>query len=219
MTELKKEMQLPQTKDLAYYLSLNYPMELVEDDGRLVASIPDLPGCVSFGDTPEEALANLKATKQLWLEGALASGETIVEPSTIEDFSGKFVLRIPRSLHQALDREARHQGASLNTYIGHLLSERHKLTTLEAVAEQWAVACAAAPLVACLQHKHHGSRQWRHQNTGDSWQVQVTDPGVCHTHEDISGVELLDIVPYLPQPPKVYHTVVKQRKLPVYENV
>jgi antitoxin HicB len=194
-------------------------MELVEDDGRLVASIPDLPGCVSFGDTPEEALTNLRATKQLWLEGALASGEAIAEPSTIEDFSGKFVLRIPRSLHQALDREARQQGVSLNTYIGHLLAERHKLTSLETVAEQWAMACAAAPAVTFLQHQHHYSRQWQHPGGADFWQFHFTGAGQCQAHDDTSGVEPLDILPYLPKPPKVFHAVVKPKKLRIYENV
>jgi len=210
---------LPQTKDLAYYLGLNYPMELVEDDGRLVASIPDLPGCVTFGDTPEEALANLKATKQLWLEGALASGENIVEPSTLEDFSGKFVLRIPRLLHQALDREARTQGVSLNAYIGHLLSERHKLTALEAVAEQWAVACAAAPGITVLQYRHHGARQWRYQNRSDSWHLQLANSTQCHAHVDIGGAEPIDVGSYLPKPPNVYRAVVKQPKLQAYGNV
>lgn len=218
MTEPKKEKQLPPTRDLAYYQGLNYPMELVEDDGRLVASIPDLPGCVSFGDTPDEALANLRATKRLWLEGALASGETIVEPSTIEDFSGKFVLRIPRSLHQSLDREARAQGVSLNAYIGHLLSERHKLTALESVAQQWAVACVAAPTVTFLEHKHHGARQWRQLSSNDIYHVQFTNAGVCHAHQPVES-ELLDMVPYIPQPPKDYHVVVKQRKLRAYANV
>jgi antitoxin HicB len=218
MTELKKEKELPQTKDLAYYLGLNYPMELVEDDGRLVASIPDLPGCVSFGDTPQEALANLRATKQLWLEGALASGETIVEPSTIEDFSGKFVLRIPRSLHQSLDREARAQGVSLNAYIAHLLSERHKLTALETVAEQWALACAATPTITFLEHQHHGARQWRQHGSSDLCHVQFTNAGFCLANQEVES-ELLDMLPYLPQPPKDYHTVVKQRKLRAYGNV
>jgi predicted RNase H-like HicB family nuclease len=148
-------------------------MEIVEDDGRFVVSIPDLPGCVSYGDTPEEALANLKATKQLWLKGALESGQTIVEPSMVEDFSGKFVLRIPRSLHHALDREARKQGVSLNMYTVHLLSERHKLTSLECAAEQWAAACAAAPRVSVLQYKHSDFNRWKCEGSAGfgSWRL------------------------------------------------
>jgi antitoxin HicB len=217
MTEPKKETRLPETKDLEYYLALNYPMEIVEDDGRFVVSIPDLPGCVSFGDTPEEALANIKATKSLWLKGAVESGETIVEPTTVEDFSGKFVLRIPRSLHQALDREARKQGVSLNMYIAHLLSERHKLAALETFAEQWAAACAAVPNVTFLEYKLHDVRQWQHQNVDDSCQWHFST-GVAHrVSSRVDTLGLVNMLPHLPKPPKVYRTVVKQRKPEAYQ--
>lgn len=218
MTEAKKEMQLPETKDLAYYLSLNYPMEIVEDDGRFVVSILDLPGCVSYGDSPEEALANLKATKHLWLKGALESGKTIVEPSMVEDFSGKFVLRIPRSLHHALDREARKQGVSLNMYIAHVLSERHKLTSLENVAEQWAAACAASPKVTMLTCKHADFNQWRSEGSADLWHWHVSGGSRSHGHFSQEDAGLVNMVAYLPKPPKVYKAVVKQSKLGVYQN-
>jgi antitoxin HicB len=207
---------LPETKDLEYYLALNYPMEIVEDDGRFVVSIPDLPGCVSFGDTPAEALANIKATKSLWLKGAVESGETIVEPTTVEDFSGKFVLRIPRSLHQALDREARKQGVSLNMYIAHLLSERHKLATLETLAEQLAAACAAAPNVTLLEYKLHDVRQWQHQSAADSCQWHFV---AHHGSSGVDALALADMVGYIPKPPKVYRAVIKQQKLEAYQNV
>jgi antitoxin HicB len=218
MTEAKKEMRLPATKDLEYYLALNYPIEIVEDDGRFVVSIPDLPGCVSYGDTSEEALANIKATKRLWLKGAVESGETIVEPTTVEDFSGKFVLRILRSLHQALDREARQQGVSLNMYIAHVLSERHKLTMLETVAEQWAGMCAAAPKVTLLEYKLHGARQWRHQSAAGSCQWYFTASAARHGISGVDALDLADVLPYISKPPKVYRAVVKQRKLEAYQN-
>jgi antitoxin HicB len=217
MTEAKKEMQLPETKDLSYYLSLNYPMEIVEDDGRFVVSIPDLPGCVSYADTPEEALANLKATKQLWLKGALESGQTIIEPSVVEDFSGKFVLRIPRSLHHALDREARKQGVSLNMYVAHLLSERHKLTWVENVAEQWAAACAASSKTT-VQCKHVDFSQWKSEGSADFWQLDLIGASGSRGNVCAEDAPLINMVDYLPKPPKVYRAVVKQNK-GVYQNV
>jgi len=207
---------LPETKDLEYYLALNYAMEIVEDDGRFVVSIPDLPGCVSYGDTPEEAVANIKATKRLWLKGAVESGETIVEPTTVEDFSGKFVLRIPRSLHQALDREARQQGVSLNMYIAHQLSERHKLTKLETFAEQWAGMCAAVPKVTLLEYKLHDVRQWQHASAAASCRWHFSS-GAHHGSSVINAVALADMVPYLSKPPKIYRAVVKQPKLEAYQ--
>ena len=212
MTEPKKETRLPETKYLEHYLALKYPMEIVEDDGRFVVSIPDLPGCISYGDSADEALNNIKSTKHLWLKGAVESGQAIAEPKTVDDFSGKFVLRVPRSLHQALDREARQQGVSLNMYISHLLSERHKLTALESFAEQWAVMCTA-PKVTFLEYKLHDVRQWHHQHAAGSCQWHFTTD-VPH-HGSSGGYELAmaDMVPYLPKPPKVYRAVVKQRRL------
>jgi antitoxin HicB len=110
---------------LDHYLKLNYPVEMVVDGDAFVASFPDLPGCVSYAETVGEAYRNLKSTQKLWIKGQLDSRRPVPEPSHVEDFSGKFVLRIPRGLHQSLDRKARKQGVSLNHYISHVLSECH----------------------------------------------------------------------------------------------
>lgn len=52
---------------------LIYPGE----DGFWVAEAPSLPGCISQGETYQEALANIKEAIQLWIEGAIADGETV----------------------------------------------------------------------------------------------------------------------------------------------
>lgn len=122
-------------KSLKYYRALPYAIEIVPDEGGYVATIPDLPGCMSFGETIDAAVRGLQEAKELWLEGRLEAGGEIPEPSPVEGFSGKFVLRIPRSLHGSLDYEARKQGVSLNQYILHVLSERHHLAALAAKLE------------------------------------------------------------------------------------
>lgn len=109
-------------KNLQYYLTLDYPIELVRDDGIYVASHPDLPGCVSMGSTPNEAIDNLAEVRELWLEGQLANGSSIPEPSKPEQYSGKFVLRIPKLLHRMADHRARQEGISLNSLISSVLS-------------------------------------------------------------------------------------------------
>lgn len=116
---------------LEHYVSLPYPIELVKDEDAFVASIPDLPGCASFGETPDQAVAGVEEAKRLWMEGRITAGQPIPEPSQLEQYSGKFVLRIPRTLHRSLDLEARKQGVSLNQYLVHLLSERHTKTSFE----------------------------------------------------------------------------------------
>jgi predicted RNase H-like HicB family nuclease len=118
-------------KHLKEYLALPYSIEVIPDEGGYIATIPDLPGCMSSGKTVNAALRGLKEVKELWLEGRIEAGEEIPEPTKIEDFSGKFVLRIPRSLHRSLDREARKQAVSLNQYVLHILSERHHFGVLQ----------------------------------------------------------------------------------------
>lgn len=74
-------MVMKMTKDLIYYLSLPYPIELIPDeDGFWFARIPLLEGCMTNGDSREEALRMIDEAKQLWLETALEVGKTIPEP-------------------------------------------------------------------------------------------------------------------------------------------
>lgn len=112
--------------DLEHYMSLQYRIELIPDEGGIVARIPDLPGCMSSGDNPAEALEGLNEAKELWISARLDSGLSVPEPSSEEEsYSGKFVLRIPKSLHRALDERARAESMSLNSYLLYLLTERH----------------------------------------------------------------------------------------------
>ncbi len=48
-----------------------------EEDGGYIADIPDLESCSAFGETPEEALAELNRAKAAWLEAARAEGKPI----------------------------------------------------------------------------------------------------------------------------------------------
>ncbi|MFP5234831.1 MAG: toxin-antitoxin system HicB family antitoxin [Acidobacteriota bacterium] len=107
---------------LAHYLRLPYRIELVEDEGAWVASNPDLPGCASFGTDPDSAVDNLAEVRRLWIEGRIASGNEIPEPSEEERFSGKFVLRIPKSLHRIAEMKARAEGVSLNALITNIVA-------------------------------------------------------------------------------------------------
>ena len=86
------------------YMSMSYRMEVVEDktEGGFVVSYPDLPGCTTCGETVESAISNALDAKKAWLEAALEEGVEIHEPDSLEDYSGQFKLRIPRSLHRLL---------------------------------------------------------------------------------------------------------------------
>ena len=60
-------------KMLNDYLAMSYRMEIVEDkdEGGFVVSFPDLPGCITCGETVESAVANAMDAKKEWLVAAL----------------------------------------------------------------------------------------------------------------------------------------------------
>lgn len=111
-------------KTLNDYMEMSYRMEIVEDkdEGGYVVSYPDLPGCITCGKTIEDAAANAVDAKRAWLEAALEDGIDIKEPDTLEDYSGQFKLRIPRSLHRLLAEHSKREGISMNQYCVYLLS-------------------------------------------------------------------------------------------------
>jgi antitoxin HicB len=111
-------------KPLEYYLSLKYQVSIEEaPEGGYFIQIKDLPGCMSQGETIEEALENMKEARQLWIESMYEDGHEIPLPGSAEkQYSGKFNIRIPKSLHRKLDEMAEQEGVSLNHYLVSTLS-------------------------------------------------------------------------------------------------
>lgn len=71
-------------KDINYYISLPYSILLIpEEDGGWFAKIPELPGCMTFGDTQAEVLELIEDAKRLWLTHSLEAGDPIPEPQTM----------------------------------------------------------------------------------------------------------------------------------------
>jgi antitoxin HicB len=68
------------TKDLHYYMSLNYEIRLKKYEDGWGATHPELLGVAGGGDTVEEALEMLEEAKELWFETLLAHGASIPEP-------------------------------------------------------------------------------------------------------------------------------------------
>ncbi len=116
-------------KTLNDYMAMSYRMEIVEDkdEGGFVVSYPDLPGCITCGDTVESAVANALDAKRAWIEVALEDRIEIHEPDSLEDYSGQFKLRIPRSLHRSLAEHSQREGISMNQYCVYLLSRNDAL--------------------------------------------------------------------------------------------
>ncbi len=115
-----------------YYLNLRYPITITPDEtGGYVAEIEDLPGCFTQGDTIEEVYANIEEARRLWIDVAYEDGQDIPEPRAEQEYSGKFNVRVPRSLHRKLDQIAKREGVSLNQYLVSTLS--HAIGLREAV--------------------------------------------------------------------------------------
>jgi antitoxin HicB len=105
-------------KTLDFYLGLPYTRELTpEPEGGWFIRIKELPGCMSQGDSPEEALQMIDDAMRCWLEVSLEDGDPIPEPRPAEEYSGKFVVRVPKSLHRQLVEEAERDGVSLNQFV------------------------------------------------------------------------------------------------------
>jgi len=110
-------------KDLNYYMSLHYKIELLQipdsEGGGYTARLPEMGrlAIVGDGDTIEEAVKSLRENMKDRFREYLEKGLPIPEPAQEEEFSGKFVLRIPPKLHMKLSKLAKENGQSLNQYI------------------------------------------------------------------------------------------------------
>ena len=105
-------------------LPYNYIIQPIKDESGeyYYARVLELDGCQSTGDTFEEAYNNLREAMEGWIETKFENGFKIPLPVGYENFSGKFIVRIPKSLHYKLTIEAEKEGVSLNQYALYKLS-------------------------------------------------------------------------------------------------
>ncbi len=106
-------------KTLDYYMGLPYTVEVSHDEVGYFARVEDLPGCSTYtgaDGTPDELFELIEDAKRGWISDALEHGDPIPEPrrNSERDYSGKVVLRMPKSLHRNLARRAQREGVSLN---------------------------------------------------------------------------------------------------------
>ncbi len=100
------------------YLKLPYMRSVMpQSDGSFHAEILEFPGCIATGDTMAEAYELLEEVAESWLEASIDAGRSIPEPLEVNNFSGKTVLRMPRSLHARAAIAAQREGVSLNQFM------------------------------------------------------------------------------------------------------
>ena len=80
-----------ETKPLEYYLGLEYSFNAIADpDGGYVIVFPDLPGCMTQGDTPDEVRRMAEEARTLWIEAEYDTDPNgIPLPSYPAGFAGK----------------------------------------------------------------------------------------------------------------------------------
>ncbi|HUU53226.1 MAG TPA: type II toxin-antitoxin system HicB family antitoxin [Candidatus Bathyarchaeia archaeon] len=116
-------------KDISYYLALPYSIHIqAEAEGGFFARVEELKGCMTQGESLEEVAGNIRDAMEAWLTTALDRGIAIPEPET---FSGKFVLRVPKSLHRKLAENARRENLSLNQFLIYLITEQNTIYKLK----------------------------------------------------------------------------------------
>ncbi|MFD1555990.1 toxin-antitoxin system HicB family antitoxin [Paraburkholderia silviterrae] len=112
-----------------------YPAEVFwsDEDEGFIAIAPDLPGCSAFGEDEASALAELKHAIAAWKEAAASAGNPIPPPSRPAEveYSGKFLLRVPKSMHRNLAVSAQREGVSLNQYLVTLIASAQSLHVVQ----------------------------------------------------------------------------------------
>jgi antitoxin HicB len=124
-TKRIKAMETKMTARVSDYLKLPYGRCVVPDsDGSFRSEIVEFPGCFAVGDTAAEALANLENVAASWLAAAIAKGQRIPEPIENGPFSGKLVVRLPKTLHKKAAHAAARDRVSLNQFIVSSIAEQ-----------------------------------------------------------------------------------------------
>ncbi|MCL1861455.1 MAG: type II toxin-antitoxin system HicB family antitoxin [Proteobacteria bacterium] len=99
----------------------DYPFEirpLSEDEGGgFLVSYPDFNVCISDGETIDEAIANGRDALKETIDALESSGLPVPAPNSGGVASGKFIARVPKSLHAALAARAKSEGVSLNALV------------------------------------------------------------------------------------------------------
>lgn len=105
----------------------DYPIDIrpltAEKEGGFLATLPDLPGCMADGETPEQAIADAHGAFKSWMAAHSEDGRPVPLPGGGDATPVRFVQRLPRSLHAALKVHAVRDGVSMNTMATVLIAE------------------------------------------------------------------------------------------------
>ncbi|MEI6702416.1 MAG: type II toxin-antitoxin system HicB family antitoxin [Deltaproteobacteria bacterium] len=90
-----------------------------DEGGGFAITFPDLPGCMSDGETIEETIQNGREAFEAWVAAVTDLKRPVppptARPAELVDVSGRFVTRLPKTLHARLQSRARVEGVSINS--------------------------------------------------------------------------------------------------------
>jgi len=109
-------------EDLRKYVFPIRPLPSPEGGGYLI-TFPDFSECISDGETPEEAIRNGMDALRETIAALESMGHPVPEPGSGGSYSGKFIQRVPKSLHARLAARAKQEGISMNTLVNTFLAE------------------------------------------------------------------------------------------------
>lgn len=139
----------PKRPPVDFFLGLDYTFHVIASpDGGYVVRFPDLPGCLSQTDNLDDVPSLANEVRQLWIEAEYEAGRAIPLPTLAPEYSGKFNLRIPRSLHRKLVESAADDGVSLNQYVTMLLAQGDTEARVARRADDWGEAAGQPRHVA-----------------------------------------------------------------------
>jgi antitoxin HicB len=105
----------------------NYPFDIRPlthaEGGGFLITYPDFSECISDGETVEEAIAHGRDALSAVIAALEAKGFAIPAPNSGGVASGKFVARVPKTVHAQLTARAKSEGVSLNTLVLAFLAE------------------------------------------------------------------------------------------------
>jgi antitoxin HicB len=100
---------------------IDYPFEvkpLADDDGGgFLVSFPDFAECIADGETIEEAIANGREALAATIAALKSLKHAVPAPNSGGVASGRFVARVPKTIHAQLATRARAEGVSLNSLV------------------------------------------------------------------------------------------------------
>ena len=106
---------------------IDYPFEVrplsAEEGGGFLISYPDFSDCISDGETVEEALKNGKDALKSTIAALKAKELPVPAPNGGGVASGKFVARVPKTVHARLTSRAKVEGVSLNALVLSFIAE------------------------------------------------------------------------------------------------